>query len=246
MPEREFFYVDGRFFARLVADVPTSPVGVWELREITRDMLPDGVRPVAILAADAERPSDTGEPWQARAIRAEMEAAQLRTRVGTAEGKAERAANQARAMTRTAQQNAETADRERIEAERRRVQDLREVAEKLATVYDRTAEFEALTGPESGGYGSWCDMHDELFGDHDHDWIGPDDLRRFIEETLALDHPAVRFPQPGPATIANACVLARTELAKHGGTLDDVAEAILRMAAEPQRPEDLSHRAAAG
>ena len=185
--------------------------------------------------------SDTGETWQSRAIKAELAAADLRARLDAAERREAQVRADRTERMRAAEQAADQARRGHIEADEKRRRDLRVIAEKLAQVYGRTAEFAAINGPDEGGYGTWCEVHDELWGDHDHDRIELSTLLTFIADTLALDHPSVRFPEPGPATIANACVLARTELARHGGTLDDVAEAILRMAAQPQRLAEEGH-----
>lgn len=247
--QREFVYHQGKFYAPISEF--TSPdtgdakvLGVWEMqRVIYAAEVPEGAQSVQILPPGTDAPSDEpGKTWQERAIAAEMANAMLRARRDAAERRAEAAKRAERSTARDRDQAVRAAEGGRIEAERKRVQDLRVVAEKLAGVYSRTVEFEELNGPDNGGYGAWCDVHDELYGDHDHDYVDANRLLAFITDTLDLDHPAVKFPEPGPATIANACVLARTELASHGGTLDDVAKAILRMAAQPQRPEARSHR----
>lgn len=258
MPEREFVFVDNRFYSvvdehaphTVVADggavFATPAVGVWAMRELTTQ-IPAGARPVRLLdPADVGGGgvSDTGETWQARAIRAEMEAAQLRTEVAAAIRRANLAESGERAQM-VAMRGARESDRVAWDTMRA---SLLALAERVAVLYGREAELSRAAVRCDG-------EHDNHPGGADHAYdpqlcaprgATAEELIAFIEATLALDHPAVRFPQPGPATIANACQLARYELARRGGTLDTVAEAILRMAAEPQRPAELSNRPTSG
>lgn len=233
MAERKFFYSDGRFFAELAPGVPNTPIGVWELREVFRDMLPAGALPVQILAGfagDADQPSDTGEPWQTRAVRAELEAADLRARLGALERSVvgrDEADRRVRARERRAREEREVA------AERRRLAVLT-LAEQVAALYGQEAELARVAVQ--------CE------GDHDNHPDGPDhayapelcysrsatadELVAFIGETLRLDHPAVRFPLPGPETLAQAHRVARAELVTPGRTFDDAVSSALRTAAE--------------
>lgn len=235
---REFVYRDGRFYSVIgkftdAEDAPTV-VGVWEMCNVTEGEVPAGARPVTIEPGDAKVRSDTGETWQHRAVKAELENATLRVELDSAKREARRARSgiEGRYAAMEAARESNAAAWNALRA------DLLTLAEQVAAVYGREAELGRVAVQCEGDHGNHPGGADH---EYDPELCEPrsataEELIAFMRETLQLDHPAVRFPRPGPATIANAEVLARTELAKPGGTLADVARAILEMAAEPQRP----------
>ena len=225
MSDREFFYADGRFFARLARNRPDSPVGVWELREMYRDMLPAGVRPVVILPADADRPSDTGETWQSRAVKAELAAADLRARLQAAEQRANLAESGERARF-TAMRTAREKDVQTWKALQSR---LLRLAWQVAGLYGREADLGRITVQCDGEH--WDDSTCAEFDPKrcEPRSATPDELIDFIAETLRAEHPDRRYPQPSDDLVENGATAVIGAL-NTGGTLLDAVRSVLELA----------------